>query len=157
MVGRRRSLRALVRQILLRRAGSLGIHPAEMEEASDEEFQRVFDDPEHQTLSVYAEGEHIGEVHIAIEESLGDGQLSILIGRKDMWHHGFGTAAAQAALDLGFGEFGLFRVWVDIPEYNAAAKTLFEQDRKSTRPNSSHKPISYAVFCFKKKNPPPTP
>ena len=104
----------------------LGYHPAEMEEASDEEFQRVFDDPEHQTLSIYVEGEHIGEVHIAIEESLGDGQLSILIGRKDMWHHGFGTAAAQAALDLGFGEFGLFRVWVDIPEYNAAAKTLFE-------------------------------
>ena len=30
-------------------------------------------------------------------------------------------------------------------------------DRKSTRLNSSHKPISYAVFCLKKKNtPPPT-
>ena len=26
------------------------------------------------------------------------------------------------------------------------------QDRKSTRLNSSHKPISYAVFCLKKKN-----
>ena len=25
------------------------------------------------------------------------------------------------------------------------------QDRKSTRLNSSHKPISYAVFCLKKK------
>ena len=25
-------------------------------------------------------------------------------------------------------------------------------DRKSTRLNSSHKPISYAVFCLKKKN-----
>ena len=32
-------------------------------------------------------------------------------------------------------------------------------DRKSTRLNSSHKPISYAVFCLKKKNhrPPPSP
>ena len=32
-------------------------------------------------------------------------------------------------------------------------------DRKSTRLNSSHKPISYAVFCLKKKthNPPPPP
>ena len=32
-------------------------------------------------------------------------------------------------------------------------------DRKSTRLNSSHKPISYAVFCLKKKTdtPPPHP
>ena len=32
-------------------------------------------------------------------------------------------------------------------------------DRKSTRLNSSHKPISYAVFCLKKKTqtPPPPP
>src|SRR5207248_6848558 len=27
------------------------------------------------------------------------------------------------------------------------------QDRKSTRLNSSHRTISYAVFCLKKKNP----
>ena len=27
-----------------------------------------------------------------------------------------------------------------------------QEDRKSTRLNSSHKPISYAVFCLKKKN-----
>src|SRR5438034_6930384 len=29
---------------------------------------------------------------------------------------------------------------------------LAEQDRKSTRLNSSHTVISYAVFCLKKKN-----
>src|SRR5256886_13288394 len=28
---------------------------------------------------------------------------------------------------------------------------LFEEDRKSTRLNSSHSQISYAVFCLKKK------
>src|SRR5438270_5959673 len=28
-------------------------------------------------------------------------------------------------------------------------------DRKSTRLNSSHSQMSYAVFCLKKKNPPP--
>src|SRR5258708_31476536 len=28
----------------------------------------------------------------------------------------------------------------------------FDQDRKSTRLNSSHQIISYAVFCLKKKN-----
>src|SRR3712207_7984047 len=31
-----------------------------------------------------------------------------------------------------------------------------ETDRKSTRLNSSHANISYAVFCLKKKTPPPT-
>src|SRR5437867_7885953 len=29
----------------------------------------------------------------------------------------------------------------------------FERDRKSTRLNSSHRTISYAVFCLKKKSP----
>src|SRR2546430_6751459 len=32
----------------------------------------------------------------------------------------------------------------------------FLQDRKSTRLNSSHSQISYAVFCLKKKNTPVT-
>src|SRR5262245_17008355 len=31
-------------------------------------------------------------------------------------------------------------------------KVLFQLDRKSTRLNSSHLGISYAVFCLKKKN-----
>src|SRR5690625_6574664 len=31
-------------------------------------------------------------------------------------------------------------------------QTVFRQDRKSTRLNSSHVAISYAVFCLKKKN-----
>src|SRR5699024_12086287 len=31
-------------------------------------------------------------------------------------------------------------------------KSLFKSDRKSTRLNSSHVSISYAVFCLKKKN-----
>src|SRR2546430_12399003 len=33
-----------------------------------------------------------------------------------------------------------------------AAATLAAEDRKSTRLNSSHSQISYAVFCLKKKN-----
>src|SRR3712207_7004094 len=32
-------------------------------------------------------------------------------------------------------------------------KGTIQQDRKSTRLNSSHANISYAVFCLKKKNP----
>src|SRR5438270_13450200 len=33
----------------------------------------------------------------------------------------------------------------------AAAMEMIEEDRKSTRLNSSHSQISYAVFCLKKK------
>ena len=104
----------------------LGYHPEEMDAVSDAEWLRVFNDPEHRMLSIYtSEGEHVGEVHVAIEESLGDGHLSILIGRKDMWHHGYGTAGVLETLRLCFGEWGLFRVWVDIPEYNTAALEMF--------------------------------
>src|SRR2546430_12677135 len=34
----------------------------------------------------------------------------------------------------------------------AASKSRHREDRKSTRLNSSHSQISYAVFCLKKKN-----
>src|SRR3712207_7974307 len=43
-----------------------------------------------------------------------------------------------------------YRKWFDelAPELRAS---MLEQDRKSTRLNSSHANISYAVFCLKKK------
>src|SRR5436309_11538327 len=37
------------------------------------------------------------------------------------------------------------------PDRSAAAHALDQTDRKSTRLNSSHVKISYAVFCLKKK------
>src|SRR5690242_21583107 len=39
----------------------------------------------------------------------------------------------------------------DPPSYRAAAQGISSGDRKSTRLNSSHMSISYAVFCLKKK------
>src|SRR5438105_9425062 len=38
-----------------------------------------------------------------------------------------------------------------IPSYNGVARLPGPRDRKSTRLNSSHEWISYAVFCLKKK------
>src|SRR2546426_3528551 len=46
--------------------------------------------------------------------------------------------------------FGLIEA-VEMPEH-ADKDHLHEVDRKSTRLNSSHLVISYAVFCLKKKN-----
>src|SRR5258708_26604497 len=42
-----------------------------------------------------------------------------------------------------------FKAWPDGPE--RMSWPGFEIDRKSTRLNSSHQIISYAVFCLKKK------
>src|SRR5690242_21539825 len=36
-------------------------------------------------------------------------------------------------------------------EHGARRRSVHEEDRKSTRLNSSHMSISYAVFCLKKK------
>src|SRR2546426_7726732 len=40
---------------------------------------------------------------------------------------------------------------IDFQEHRAALDAAVERDRKSTRLNSSHLVISYAVFCLKKK------
>mgnify|MGYP000220892435 CR=1 FL=1 len=37
-------------------------------------------------------------------------------------------------------------------DYRMTWEDDFKEDRKSTRLNSSHQIISYAVFCLKKKN-----
>src|SRR3712207_8827451 len=41
---------------------------------------------------------------------------------------------------------------VRVPEADAVLEIKVALDRKSTRLNSSHANISYAVFCLKKKN-----
>src|SRR5205809_4221991 len=51
---------------------------------------------------------------------------------------------AVAALDISEKKFAY------LP--SLSSNTLIYKDRKSTRLNSSHGYISYAVFCLKKKN-----
>src|SRR5207245_9447135 len=42
-------------------------------------------------------------------------------------------------------------LWIRIPSPSPSIPTAVRIDRKSTRLNSSHGSISYAVFCLKKK------
>src|SRR2546427_8385176 len=44
-------------------------------------------------------------------------------------------------------------VYLGFDDDAAAAEAQSDRDRKSTRLNSSHSQISYAVFCLKKKKP----
>src|SRR3989475_922875 len=46
---------------------------------------------------------------------------------------------------------------VPAPGTKVPARVQFPPDRKSTRLNSSHSQISYAVFCLKKKKKPQSP
>src|SRR5438067_13933189 len=52
----------------------------------------------------------------------------------------------RGAFGAGDAPLGLFERAQDVLSFS-----FFERDRKSTRLNSSHVSISYAVFCLKKK------
>src|SRR5256885_4613358 len=59
-----------------------------------------------------------------------------------------------ASVDTSNGGVGIPMIWgIDAMHghSNIVGAVLFPQDRKSTRLNSSHLVISYAVFCLKKK------
>src|SRR5688572_31861046 len=54
-----------------------------------------------------------------------------------------------------FTEFGFFTTPFYVEKllgYRGLSDAISAQDRKSTRLNSSHSQISYAVFCLKKKS-----
>jgi len=77
--------------------------------------------------SIYADDEgHIGEGQLVVEWPLQEAQLFVLIGRKDLWHHHYGTSALINLLDEAFDNLDLHRVWVDVPEYNEHALSMFQ-------------------------------
>src|SRR2546430_12412257 len=71
-----------------------------------------------------------------------------LVGRQP--GEGRQTHALTIVLQLDHDYFDRLRRRVDIRV--RPHRRIFVQDRKSTRLNSSHSQISYAVFCLKKKN-----
>src|SRR5690554_7731112 len=58
---------------------------------------------------------------------------------------------ANGNLDPTFGTDGKVNTIISGRDERPNAITLQSEDRKSTRLNSSHVRISYAVFCLKKK------
>src|SRR5688572_32297200 len=59
--------------------------------------------------------------------------------------------APTAGLRLAEAGFMLLYLVCDLPELLLKPASARRRDRKSTRLNSSHSQISYAVFCLKKK------
>ena len=109
----------------------LGYEPKVMISATEEQWDEVFHDPHHEPhrdiFSIKTpDGDHIGEGQLSIDEALGDAHISVLIGRKELWHRGYGTAATLALLEHIFDALGLYRAWVDVPEYNEPALAMFK-------------------------------
>src|SRR6476660_4808255 len=100
--------------------------------------ERIFDAPRGHVFSVWTDPK-------LIPEWWGDGTVV-----EEMDVRPGGTYRFQTAYGAVEGEFHE----VDAPErlvqtFQNHLQTL--EDRKSTRLNSSHQIISYAVFCLKKK------
>src|SRR5256885_9201881 len=68
-------------------------------------------------------------------------------------HQAIGAVYALVAEAVTVGDPGLVDrlVLARHDPHQPAAQHVAEEDRKSTRLNSSHLVISYAVFCLKKK------
>src|SRR5699024_9856652 len=81
------------------------------------------------------------------------------VRRVDAHGDGLVDAGAQLGDHLGDdvivveGRRGLVEIAAPVHEHDGGGRLRgeVEQDRKSTRLNSSHVSISYAVFCLKKK------
>src|SRR2546422_5872192 len=83
-------------------------------------------------------------------------ETSTAMYKLDYEHHNFGAAEldiVDPAYDLATAvfEFGLTEQAESELVHAYARQTADGSDRKSTRLNSSHGYISYAVFCLKKK------
>ena len=103
----------------------IGYSPHSMRSASGEAFVSTFEDDSRKIFSIYtSEGDHIGEGQLVIEWPLLEAQLFLLVGRKDLWHHHYGSAALIRLLDHAYDGCNLHRVWVDVPEYNENALTM---------------------------------
>ena len=105
----------------------IGYSPHRMADASDEDVQSTFEHEDRKIYSIYTqEGDHIGEAQLVVEWPLQEAQAFILVGRKDLWHHHYGTMAMIGLLDEAYETLRLHRVWVDVPEYSEHAIQLCE-------------------------------
>lgn len=104
-----------------------GYDPQHMIESAEWEWQIVMNDPARLIYSIHnVSDDHIGECQV-LPDREGGAELSLLIGRRDLWHLGYGTATVIELLDKTFGEMGLERAWVSVPVDNEPAMGLFSK------------------------------
>src|SRR5437870_9721690 len=78
--------------------------------------------------------------------------LLVVVSLDDIANHGAGSLAAVLSAFLHQDGYDDLRVAArGVTDKPSVVIEFFLLDRKSTRLNSSHVAISYAVFCLKKK------
>ena len=105
-----------------------GYEPGLMMNASTEDWVRIFDrDRTRLIFSIYCGDEgHIGECQAVFDQN-GDVEMSLLIGRKDLWHRGYGAASAIQLMDRIFYDHPVEQAWVSVPQDNVPALRLFNR------------------------------
>ena len=77
-----------------------------------------------------------------------------MVGAGELFLSGIAACAVNMVEGIARDdEIALEWMDVSVESYRDPAKVQGDLDRKSTRLNSSHVVISYAVFCLKKKKP----
>src|SRR5690625_1719053 len=85
----------------------------------------------------------------------GVGELFVIYVDHNRRDEGIGSGLLNAITKQQKEEYNAKKQWVSVQKGNMKGIPFYESkglDRKSTRLNSSHVAISYAVFCLKKKN-----
>jgi RimJ/RimL family protein N-acetyltransferase len=81
-------------------------------------------------FSVFAadDDRYIGQVGLhQIHDRSKVGRLSCIIGSREEWGKGFGTAAIATALDTAFTELSLHKMWLMVFETNERAKRTYSR------------------------------
>ena len=105
----------------------VGYSPDKLIQASDDEWDQTFSSSDRKFYSIYtSDGEHIGEGQVVLEPEVRSAHVFILIGRKELWYHHFGSAAMIKLLDEAFYTHRVHRAWLAVPEYNQPALHLCE-------------------------------
>src|SRR5690242_14809289 len=100
----------------------------------------------HVEAGVVHHGEHQFHAAIGLADEIADGTAAVAVG------HDAGRAAVDAELVLEADGAEVVRLAeAAVGVHQPLRHDEEREDRKSTRLNSSHMSISYAVFCLKKK------
>ena len=106
----------------------IGYSPQNMLQSDNQEWAKIFLDDNRLISSIYDANEtHIGEIQVVFEHVLHEAQVFLIIGKKELWQHHFGSASLMKLLDYLFHECGLHRVWVDVPLYNIHAAHMCQR------------------------------
>lgn len=88
--------------------------------------------------TIEVDGRAIGNCELHVDETGQAAFWGIVIGEKELWSKGYGTAATREALRIGFCQMGLQRVYLHVGSHNPRgmrcyAKAGFRQEEVRPR------------------------